>query len=50
MRMTGVRYRRMYTAGELERMLADAGFRIDARTGGSAGGAWRLAGFRARRA
>ena len=48
MRLRGVRYRRMYTAREIERMLADAGFRVDARTRGGAGGAWRLAGFRAR--
>jgi ubiquinone/menaquinone biosynthesis C-methylase UbiE len=47
MRLTGVHYRRMYAAWEVEGMLAEAGFRIDGRTAGSAGGAWRLAGFRA---
>ena len=47
MRLRGVRYRRMYTAREIERMLRDAGFHVDARTRGGAGGAWRLAGFRA---
>lgn len=47
MRTTGVRYRRMYGAREVERMLGEAGFEVVGRTGGSAGGAWRLAGFRA---
>jgi ubiquinone/menaquinone biosynthesis C-methylase UbiE len=47
MRLTGVRYRRMYAAREVEGMLAEAGFRIDGRTAGNAGGMWRLAAFRA---
>jgi ubiquinone/menaquinone biosynthesis C-methylase UbiE len=47
MRTTGVRYRRMYTAREVEGMLGEAGFEVVGRTAGGAGGVWRLAGFRA---
>lgn len=47
MRLTRVRYERMYAADEIERLLEEAGFRVDARTRGSAGRPWRLAGFRA---
>ncbi len=47
MRLTGVRYERMYAADEVERMLAEAGFRVEGVVRGSAGGPWRLTGFRA---
>jgi ubiquinone/menaquinone biosynthesis C-methylase UbiE len=46
MRITRVRYRRMYARGEITRMLVEAGFNLEARTRGAAGGPWRLAAFR----
>ena len=49
MRIARVRYRRMYARGEIARMLADAGFRVEAEARGAAGGAWRLAAFRCAR-
>jgi ubiquinone/menaquinone biosynthesis C-methylase UbiE len=46
MRIARIRYRRMYTRGEITRMLVEAGFSMEARTRGAAGGPWRLAAFR----
>jgi ubiquinone/menaquinone biosynthesis C-methylase UbiE len=42
MRLTGKRYRRMYTSGEAEAMLRGAGFRIVAREHRAIGFPWRL--------
>ena len=42
MRITRVRYRRMYSRAELVDLLASAGFRAQAEARGSAGGPWRL--------
>lgn len=46
MRLVRIRYRRMYARGEVGRLLADAGFRVEAQARGAAGGPWRLAAFR----
>jgi ubiquinone/menaquinone biosynthesis C-methylase UbiE len=48
MRITRVQYRRMYSRAELADALATAGFRVEAQTDASAGGAWRLIAFEAR--
>lgn len=48
MRLTRVRYRRMYSRAELVEALAAAGFRVEAQARGSAGGLWRLIAFDAR--
>jgi ubiquinone/menaquinone biosynthesis C-methylase UbiE len=42
MRITRVRYRRMYSRAELGDALAAAGFRVQAEARASAGGPWRL--------
>lgn len=49
MRLARVSYQRMYARGEMAALLADAGFRVEAQTGGAAGGPWRLAAFRCTR-
>lgn len=49
MRITRVGYRRMYARGEMQAMLRAAGFRVDAEARTSAGGPWRLIGFRCAR-
>lgn len=45
MRIARVPYRRMYARREVEALLAAAGFRVEARARGAAGGPWRLAAF-----
>ncbi|HEX5726851.1 MAG TPA: class I SAM-dependent methyltransferase [Longimicrobiaceae bacterium] len=42
MRLTRVRYRRMYAPGELARLLEGAGFRVERREGRKLGPAWGL--------
>jgi ubiquinone/menaquinone biosynthesis C-methylase UbiE len=48
MRITRVRYRRMYSRAELVDALARAGFDVRMEAKGSAGGLWRLMAFEAR--
>jgi ubiquinone/menaquinone biosynthesis C-methylase UbiE len=50
MRLVRVPYGRMHSRGEMEALLAAAGFRVVARARGAAGGPWRLAAFRCVRA
>jgi ubiquinone/menaquinone biosynthesis C-methylase UbiE len=45
MRITRVRYRRMYSRAELAHALARAGFDVRVEARGSAGGLWRLIAF-----
>ena len=47
MRITRVRYRRMYSRAELRDALVRAGFRVQVEVRGSAGGPWRLIGIHA---
>lgn len=47
MRITGVRYRRMYSRAELADALPRAGFGVRMVVQGSAGGLWRLVAFEA---
>ena len=47
MRITRVRYRRMYSHAELRAALARAGFHVRTEVRGSAGGLWRLIAFEA---
>jgi ubiquinone/menaquinone biosynthesis C-methylase UbiE len=48
MRITRVRYQRMYSRAELQAALARAGFNVRSVVQGSAGGLWRLVAFEAR--
>jgi ubiquinone/menaquinone biosynthesis C-methylase UbiE len=47
MRLRRIDHGNVLTASETEALLRGAGFRVGASTRGSAGGLWRLAGFRA---
>jgi ubiquinone/menaquinone biosynthesis C-methylase UbiE len=47
MRLRRIEHGQVATAGETAALLRRAGFRLNAQTAGSGGGAWRLVGFRA---
>jgi ubiquinone/menaquinone biosynthesis C-methylase UbiE len=49
MRITRIPFGRMYARGEMAELLASAGFRVEKRTRGAAGGAWRLIAFRCKK-